>query len=262
MIENVPETVRAALADRPIAGATCLEAGAGAGNATAGLLQAGADRVYAITDDPAHAAGVRERIGGERTDRAGDDGEGAGGGDERTDNARGQTVVGRADVRALPIEDGAVEVVTAHGLFNLLPPPSLPEVVAEFTRVAAPGCHLLVDDYEPPPDGADVRDLFAAENAAAELAAGRPALTFYPAAVLRRLFVAEGWQLDRKRTLLDPVPWTADHVAAHADAARAAAEDLPGRLESALTGRIDGLEEGIGEERVGEMYSLALCLPE
>ncbi|MFB6295576.1 MAG: class I SAM-dependent methyltransferase [Halobacteriales archaeon] len=248
MSRDVPETVRAALADRPVAGATCLEAGAGAGNATAGLLEAGAGRVYAVTDDPDHAAGVRERIASEGADRAGDS----------TD----QAVVARADIRALPIEDGTIEVITAHGLFNVLPPSSLPDIVAELTRVAAPGCHLLIDDYEPPPGDAEVRDLFAAENAATELSSGRPALTFYPASVLRRLFVAEGWEFDRKRTLLDPVPWTADHVSAHADAARAAAEELPGQVCEALTGRIDSLEESIGEERAGEMYSLALCLPE
>ncbi|WP_433634051.1 AMP-binding protein [Halomicrococcus sp. NG-SE-24] len=43
---DVPQTVTAALEDRPVDEATCLETGAGVGNATAGLLANGARRVY------------------------------------------------------------------------------------------------------------------------------------------------------------------------------------------------------------------------
>ncbi|MGA9402902.1 MAG: SAM-dependent methyltransferase, partial [Haladaptatus sp.] len=55
---DIPRTVRTALADRPVSGATCLEAGAGMGNTTAGLLADGASRVYAVTNDPEHATAV------------------------------------------------------------------------------------------------------------------------------------------------------------------------------------------------------------
>jgi len=48
----------------------------------------------------------------------------------------------------------------------------------------------------------------------------------------RRLFAGHGWALDRERTLLDPVPWTASHVEADAEG-----------------------------ESAGEMYSLAMRLP-
>jgi SAM-dependent methyltransferase len=174
---------------------------------------------------------------------------------------RDRTAVLRADLRAIPLASDSVEVITAHGLFNVLPPASLDAVASELTRVAAPGCHLVLDDYEPPPDGAGVRELFALENAATELARGRPALTFYPATALRRLFDGYGWTFDRQRTLLDPVPWTASHVAAHADAARAAAAALPADLRSVLTAEADRLQAAIGEESVGEMYSVAMRLP-
>jgi SAM-dependent methyltransferase len=238
---DVPRTVTAALADRPVAGAVCLEAGAGLGNATAGLLVADARRVYAVTNDPEHAAAVRERV------------------DDDASTAD-RTAVLDADVRALPIADDSIDVVTAHGLCNLLAPATLDPVAAELTRVAAPGCHLVIDDYEPLPE-ARVRELFALENAATELATGSPALTFYPADVLRRLFVGSGWRFDRELTLLDPVPWTASHLVAHARATREAAGRLPSELGDPLIAEADRLVEEIGEESAGTMYSLGFRLP-
>ena len=237
---DVPQTVETALEDRPVTGKTCLEAGAGVGNATAGLLAAGADRVFAVTDDRDHVRTVRERVGRDAADRA---------------------AVIEADLRETPLQTGSVGVITAHGLFNLVPPASLPAVAAELTRVAAPGCHLVVDDYEPPPDDALVRDLFAVENAAAELADGRPALTFYPADALQRLFAGYGWEFDRERTLLDPVPWTESHVAAHAEAARESASALRDELGDPLAAEADRIADRIGEESVGSMYSVALRFP-
>ncbi|MFB6154816.1 MAG: methyltransferase domain-containing protein [Haloferacaceae archaeon] len=244
---DVPLTVAAALEDRPVSGAVCLEAGAGYGNATAGLLAAGAARVYAVTNDPDHADAVRERVGG----------------DDRT-------AVLRAGLREVPLATDAVDLVTAHGLFNVLPPAAAESVAAEVTRVAAPGAHLVVDDYEPLPADAAVADLFAVENAATELAAGRPALTFYPASLLRRLLAGLGWEFDRERTLLDPVPWTESHLRAHADATRTAAATLSAEsdesgaadLGASLSAEADRLAAAIGEESVGTMYSLAFRRPE
>ncbi|MFC4247722.1 class I SAM-dependent methyltransferase [Natribaculum luteum] len=237
---DVPETVTAALADRPVAGRVCLEAGAGVGNTTAGLLEAGASRVYAVTNDNEHANLVRERIDGTDTER---------------------TAVLEADLRTLPLASDSVGLITAHGLFNVLPPASLESIAVELTRVATPGCHLVVDDYAPLPADAAVSELFALENAATELAEGRPALTFYPAAVLCRLFVGYGWEFDREQTLLDPVPWTAGHVEAHAEVARTAASEVSGKLGEYLTAAADRLTTEIGEESVGRMYSVALRLP-
>lgn len=237
---DVPSTVTTALADRPVEGAVCLEAGAGVGNTTAGLLAAGADCVYAVTNDDEHAAVVRERVGRDDADRI-------------------ATI--EADLRSVPLADDSVGVVTAHGLFNVLDPSVLGPVVAELTRVAAPGCHLVVDDYEPLPDDAAVGDVFAVENAATQLAENRPALTFYPAPVLGRLFVGHGWEFERERTLLDPVPWTASHLEAHADATRSAASKLPDELAERLTEEVERLATAIGGESVGRMYSVALRLP-
>ncbi|WP_089823908.1 class I SAM-dependent methyltransferase [Halogranum amylolyticum] len=237
---DVPRTVTAALADRPVSGAVCLEAGAGVGNTTAGLLAAGASRVYAVTNDAEHAATARDRVARSNPERA---------------------AVLEADLRSLPLSTDSVDVVTAHGLFNVLAPESLDAVVSELTRVAAPGCHLVVDDYEPLPDAAAVRELFALENAASELATGRPALTFYPSAVLRRLFVGSGWAFDRELTLLDPVPWTASHVRAHAEATLATTTLLSDELAASLTEKIDRVAEAVGSESVGEMYSLAFRFP-
>ncbi|WP_435180679.1 class I SAM-dependent methyltransferase [Halorussus sp. AFM4] len=243
---DVPQTVATALDDRPVSGATCLEAGAGVGNATAGLLEADADRVYAVTNDGEHAATVRDRVGRERLDRA---------------------AVLEADLRDLPLADDSVEIVTAHCLFNVVAPDSLAAIAAELTRVAAPGSHLVVDDYAPLPGDAAVRDLFAVENAAAELADGRPALTFYPAAVLENLFAGYGWAFDRRRTLLDPVPWTESHVDAHVGVVRDAVERLAtdsGKSEAlgeSLLSEAERLAESIGEESVGELYSVAMRLP-
>ncbi len=246
---DIPTTVTAALADRSVTDAVCLEAGAGVGNTTAGLLAAGARRVYAVTNDGEHATTVRERVARDATE-------------PRAHDWRERTAVLEADLRATPLATDSVDVVTSHGLFNVLPTASLDSVVTELTRVAAPGCHLIVDDYEPLPEGAAVADLFAVENAATELARNRAALTFYPAAVLRRLFVGTGWEFDRKRTLLEPVPWTASHIRAHTAAARAAAATLPGELGEQLTTRAERFAAEIGSESVGEMYSLAFRLPE
>ncbi|QLG26655.1 class I SAM-dependent methyltransferase [Halorarum halophilum] len=237
---DVPSTVTAALADRPVEGAVCLEAGAGVGNTSAGLLAAGADRVYAITNDVEHATVVRERVGRDDPDRI---------------------AVIEADLSSVPLADDSVGIITAHGLFNVLDPSVLEPVVAELTRVTAPGCHLVVDDYEPLPDGAAVADLFAVENAATQLAENRPALTFYPAPVLRRLLVGHGWEFERERTLLDPVPWTANHLEAHADVTRSAASELPDDLGERLTAEVERLATEIGGESAGRMYSLALRLP-
>jgi hypothetical protein len=166
-----------------------------------------------------------------------------------------------ADLRHVPLASDSVDLVTAHGLFNVLAPASLDAVVSEVTRVAAPGSRLVVDDYEPLPESAAVRDLFALENAASELATGRPALTFYPASVLRRLFVGSGWECSRKQVLLDPVPWTASHVEAHANVARSLATRLSADLREPILAEADRLEATIGSESVGEMYSLAFRLP-
>jgi len=237
---DVPRTVMAALADRPVEGATCLEAGAGVGKTTAGLLADGADRVYAITNDAEHARTVRERVGRDHSDRV---------------------AVLDADLVATPLASDSVEVITAHGLCNVLPPASLDAVLEELMRVAAPDCHLVVDDYYPLPDDAAMQNLFAVENAAAALATGDSALTFYPATTLRRLLTGHGWAFDRERTLLDPVPWTANHVEAHANAARASARTLSDELSAPLLTEIDRLVDAIGEESTGTMYSLAFRLP-
>ena len=235
---NVPVTVTAALADRPVAGRRCLEAGAGAGNATAGLLEAGASRVYSVSNEREDVRTTRRRAGP----------------DDRL------TVL-EADLRAIPLPDASVELVTAHGLCNVLDPAALSAVAGELTRVAAPGCHLVVDDYDPLPVGAAVRDLFAVENAAAVLATDHAALTFYPAVFLCRQFAGHGWSFDRERTLLDPVPWTARHLAAHAEAATSLAADLPDDVGDPLAERADRIAAEIGSESVGRMYSLAFRLP-
>ncbi|WP_158059137.1 class I SAM-dependent methyltransferase [Halorussus halophilus] len=237
---DIPQTVRTALADQPVCGSTCLEAGAGVGNTTAGLLAEGCARVYAVTNDGEHATTVRERVGREESDR---------------------TAVLEADLRDVPLSDDSIELITAHGLFNVLAPDALGTVVAELTRVAKPGCRLVVDDYAPLPDDAAVSDLFAVENAITELAEGRPALTFYPVSVLRRLFAGYGWEFDRKRILLDPVPWTASHVEAHTEVVRRAAETLSSDVGESLLEEAERLAAEIGEESVGEMYSVAMRLP-
>lgn len=238
---DVPETVTAALADRSVAGAVCLEAGAGIGNMTAGLLNAGADRVYAVTTDREDACMVRDRITGSRAD---------------------QLVVAQADVGALPIAADSVDLITAHGLFNLLPVTSVSTIAAELTRIAAPGCEFLIDDYEPLPRSAAVHELFALENAAMELANGHPALVFYPAVVLQGLFTENGWRFIRKRTLLNPVPWTDSHINAHANAARRLARRAPDGVTSALLKRIESVSNRLDPESVGEMYSIAMDLPD
>jgi hypothetical protein len=216
-----------------------VEAGAGAGNATLGLLDAGAREVLAVTNDREHAETVRER-------------------GEATESASVRTI--EADLRHTPLAADAVEVVTAHALFNVVTTAELPTIADELTRVAVPDAQLIVDDYAPLPESATMRDLFALENAATELADGRPALTFYPAAVLRCVFEGCGWQLQREQTLLDPVPWTESHVEGHAAAARNAAERIEGALGDQLTARADQLAAEIGSESAGEMYSLAFEL--
>lgn len=231
---DIPSTVATALADRPVEGRHCLEAGAGLGNTTAGLLAAGAQRVYAVTNDRAHVTTVRERVPDERA------------------------VALEADLRALPLRDAAVSVVTAHGLCNVVPASDLATIAFELSRVAAPGAHLVVDDYAPLPADAAIRDLFAVENAAAELARGAPALTFYPADHLAAVFEAHGWTVDRRETLLDPVPWTESHVAAHLEAVESALEVVPDEIADPLLVRAERLAAEIGSESAGEMYSLAL----
>jgi len=238
-VGDVPETVTAALADQQVEGQVCLEAGAGVGNTTAGLLAAGAKRVYAVTDDADHAATVRERVGDGNADRL---------------------AVVEADLRATPLGTGRVDLVTAHGLCNLLAPTALDAVAAELARVAKPDGHLVVDDYAVPPTDGAVNRLFALENAAGRAVDGRPALTFYPPAVLAAVFADHGWTVERRKPLLDPVPWTEAHLNAHAEVVRGYADDLPDGLGEPLTAMADDLVSAIGSERTGTMYSLAFRL--
>lgn len=226
-----PETVRTALADQPVAGRRCLEAGAGVGNASAGLLERDAAAVLAVTNDADHVRTTRERLDDERL------------------------AVVLADLRSTPLADDAVGFVTAHALFNVLDPAAASAVAAELTRVAVPGSRLVVDDYTPL-DG-PMRELFAVENALSELARGRPALTFYPAEYLRKVFEGYGWTLDRRRTLLDPVPWTVSHLQAHLDVARDLASDLPEAVATPLLERAERVVADVESVDAGEMYSLA-----
>ena len=236
---EVPETVRSAIADRPVDGRVCLEAGAGAGNMSGALLEAGADTVYAVTRDPAHAEDVRERFAGE----------------ERL------TVI-EADLREKPLPDDSVDVITAHALFNVVVPSAAAEIIADLTRMATPGAHLVVDDYERLPTSSAIREVFAAENAATELTHSRPVLTEYSSELIRRLCGGYGWTHDRTKNILAPVPWHADLVDAHVDIVAETAEELP---ESLREGLVNAAERAAAEARgesVGEMYSVALRLPE
>ncbi|QKY20590.1 class I SAM-dependent methyltransferase [Halolamina sp. CBA1230] len=234
---EVPDSVAAALSDRDVAGTTCLEAGAGVGNATAGLLDAGAEQVYAVTDRADHAEGVRERFAG----------------DDRVELIE-------ADLREIPLPDDSVEVVTAHALFNVLPADATAPIAAELTRVAAPGATLVVDDYDPMPPNSAVRQLFGVENAAAELANARPALAFYPADALRRLFGGHGWAHDRTQSILEPVPWTESHLTAHVAEVRGHAGSLPDALGKPLVTEAERLAKTTGSSDEGRMYSVAMEL--
>jgi len=236
---EVPDSVANALSDRHVAGTTCLEAGAGVGNATAGLLDAGAAHVYAVTDRADHADGVRERF---------------------LDDDRVELI--EADLREIPLPEDSVDVITAHALFNVLPTDAAAPIAAELTRVAAPDATLIVDDYDPMPPESPVRQLFAVENAAAELANARPALTFYPADGLRRLFGGHGWAHDRTRSILEPVPWTESHLTAHTAEVRGHAESVPDALGNALVTEAERLAKSTGSSDEGRMYSVAMALPE
>lgn len=239
---DVPDTVATALADRTVAGTRCLEAGAGVGNTTAGLLAEGAARVYAVTDDRDHARTTRRHV-------------------EDVEAVDDRLAVLEADLRSIPLPDGSVDLITAHGLCNVLDPAALATVARELSRVAAPGSELVVDDYDPLPDDAAMNRLFAVENAASELAVGRAALTFYPAGFLRRLFESHEWAFERETTLLKPVPWTENHVSAHAEQATSTAEALPDDVGDALAATARRTASEIGSESTGRMYGLAFRLP-
>lgn len=239
---DVPDTVSRALADRDVAGKRCLEAGAGVGNMTCGLLAAGAEHVYAVTNDRRHADDVRERVA--------DAGE------------SDRVTLLEADLRQIPLPDDSMEVVTAHALFNVLPNDAAAPIAREMGRVAAPGATLVVDDYDPIPSESPVRQLFAVENAAAELANGRPALVFHPVEGLWRLFAGDGWQMERETTILEPVPWTKGHLTAHVAEVRGYTNTLPDALGKPLVNEAERIAADTGDAEVGRMYSVAMTLPE
>jgi SAM-dependent methyltransferase len=235
---EVPATVEKALANVPVEGRRCLEAGAGAGNATAGLEENGASAVVAVTRDGEHASDVHERF----------------------EESPAVTPV-QADLRSIPLPDDAVDVVTAHALFNVVAPPDVTAIVRELTRVAAPGAWLVVDDYAPLPPG-PVREMFALEDAAAALADARSAYTFYPEDHLRALFADAGWTHERTANLLDPVPWTPALLDAHADLVSEQAALLRDDVSTPLVERADAIRDRAGDGvETGRMYSLAMRLP-
>jgi SAM-dependent methyltransferase len=230
---SVPATLRTALEDVPVTGSTCLEAGAGAGNATAALRERGAGRVYAVTDDDAHVRDVADRF-----------------------DADEAAVPVRGDLRAIPLPDDAVEVVTAHALFNVVSTTEIADIVAELTRVIEPGGYLVVDDYGPIPD-APVRELFAVANAVGELDDARPTFTFYPRPHVRALLEGFGWSHEWSRTLLDPVPWTSELLDTHTELIRERADDLPDELGGPLKDHARTVRDRLGDGvETGEMYSL------
>jgi SAM-dependent methyltransferase len=238
-MEDIPDTITEALAGVRTTGRPALEAGAGAGNATAALRAGDARPAYAVTNDSAHARTVQDRF---------------------PDDSGVHTL--QADLQTIPLPDDAVEVVTAHALFNLVPTTDVVTIVDELTRATAPGGTVVVDDYGPIPDP-DTRALFGAGNAVAELVDAAPTYTFYPASHLRWLFEATGWEHVETTTLLDPVPWTADLLDAHAEIAGNRAESLPASLAPALRDHIESLRAAIGERSdTGRMYSLRLDRPD
>ena len=230
---DIPETVRTALADVPVSGARCLEAGAGVGHTTAGLVSEGAAHVTAVTNNADHAATVTDRFAEEESVA---------------------TLLG--DLRSLPLPDDAVDLVTAHGLFNVVTPSELTPIVAELTRVTAPDGWLVVDDYDPL-DG-PVRELFGLANAVGELRDSRPPYTFYPREHVRALVTAHGWAHERTKTLLDPIPWTPDLLDDHAALIRDDLATLPDDLADALATRVEQVRDRAGDGvETGVMYSLA-----
>lgn len=235
---KLPRTVLTALADQPVDGRRCLEAGAGVGAMSEALLDAGAQLVYAVTNERKDAVTTRRRV-----------------------EAHDRLEPLEADLRALPLPPSSVDLITAHGLCNLLDPMELEAVTTEFNRIARPDCRLVVDDYDPLPREAEIRRLFAIENAAAALANGESALTFYPSSVLKRQFSDLGWTFDRELTLLEPVPWTHDHLAAHAGVVEQLAAEIASPLDDQLCSRARQLVSAIEQEDAGRMYSLAFSLP-
>lgn len=236
-MDEIPDTLTDALAGVSTAGRAALEAGAGAGGATAALRAGDASPVYAVTDDRDHATGVHEQFPGD------------------------SVVTLQGDLRAIPLPDDTVEVVTAHALFNVVPTTNTAAIVEELTRVTAPGGTVVVDDYSPVPDG-ETRALFGAGNAISELVDGVPTYTFYPASHLRGLFEAAGWEHTETTTLLDPVPWTVELLDAHAEIASDRAGSLPDPFASTLREHVKRARAEIGERSdTGRMYSLRLDLP-
>ena len=162
-----------------------------------------------------------------------------------------------SDLQSIPLDDDSVDVILAHGLFNVLTNEEAAAIAAEFTRVAAPGAWLLVDDYDPMPEHAPIRRLFGVENAIAELVDGRPAYVFHPEAGLRRLFAGHGWTHERTKSLLEPVPWPEELFEAHLDAARRSAEPLDDALAEPLLAEAESLTEQ-APSPTSRMYSLGL----
>lgn len=236
---NLPRTVLTAVADQPVDGRLCLEAGAGVGAMSAALLDAGAKRVYAMSNDRADVLLTRRRMGSQD-------------GLEPLE----------ADLQEIPLKTESIELITAHGLCNLLNPESLQAVTDEFNRIACPGCRLIVDDYDPLSKDAEIRQLFAIENAAAALGKGDAAVTFYPSRLLKRQFSAAGWTFERELTLLEPVPWTGSHLSAHANVVEELSPKMPSPLDEYLSTRAQQLVTTIGHEDAGRMYSLAFSLSE
>ena len=58
------------------------------------------------------------------------------------------------------------------------------------------------------------------------------------------------------------MPWTESHLSAHVDVVRSLAEEVPGDLGDRLVEAANDLASETGAASVGEMYSLAMRLPE
>lgn len=221
-----------------------LEAGCGAGNTTLFLLKGNAARVLAISscsDDLEHCRKIIP------------------------EKYREKVELIYSDLRDLKRVEGlAVDMVTAHFLFNVVNPFDADTILYGFNQALKPGGILVVIDYAPFDSFVDdtsfiQRDLWNIENAISVLLTGKKIYHEYPLEWLSEHIEKAGFKIREVSITLQKVEWSGDLLIEHINETRRRLKLLKDdNHQLALSKKLRFLTEQAKNKTVysGQVYSI------
>ncbi|MEW5937120.1 MAG: methyltransferase domain-containing protein [Candidatus Thermoplasmatota archaeon] len=195
-------SIQKSMKNIPVEGLICLEAGTGAGNMTCYLVKRGAKLVYSISDNQEHLDYARSKLS--------------------NDEAKKVKFI-NSDLCDLSfLSPGAIDLITAHMLINVVPPVDLFSIFNELTRVAKKDALMVINDYNPffsyqTKKSYLVEELFRIENAIHYIVEGKLALIWYPSEYIINLLQLLGWVQECMNLIYSKTPWEKELLKEHID---------------------------------------------